>query len=150
MTDQQHRPGGAPESITSLLYVSKSRLAVPAELDRVDDIVAESRRWNPAHQITGALLFTHAYFAQLLEGPAAEIDVLLARIRGDDRHADVEVVDRRGLTARRFGEWSMAYSGPSFFMSQLVQPLVGRQPGAHLAREVDRLARMMRDLARRG
>ena len=45
---------------------------------------------------------------QALEGGSDRLDALIARLQQDTRHAHVDVVSRRNIDARLFGDWSMA------------------------------------------
>lgn len=69
-----------------------SRLAPQASFSVVNEIASVSRRSNPAHGITGALLFDGEYFAQLLEGPEAEVTELMHKIAADPRHDTVTLL----------------------------------------------------------
>jgi hypothetical protein len=108
----------------SLIYVSKSTIPPDIEENEVEKIVATANYHNPSIDITGALLFTGSKFAQVLEGHASDIDELLLSIRKDHRHRDIVVMDHRPLVARRFPDWSMAYSGPSPFVAGFVTRLL--------------------------
>lgn len=113
----------------------------------VEQIVATSRANNPGLALTGALLFTGEYFAQVLEGPAASIDRLMARVSKDPRHDQLIVVAREPITARRFGRWSMAYSGPSQFVARHVTQLLANPASPYQNRSVDWLNDLMWEFA---
>lgn len=117
--------------LISLLYVSRSTLSPEAAPGAVQALVATSRARNPCAGLTGALLFTGEHFAQVLEGPPAAVDDLMARVARDPRHTEIITVARKRITVRRFGNWSMAYSGPSQFVSRHVTRLLEdpRSPG---------------------
>lgn len=87
-------------------------------------IVATAVKRNPASGLTGALLFTGRHFAQVLEGDSASIDGLMAAISDDSRHDQLMMVARGPLIERRFCDWSMAYFGPSQFVSRHVTRLL--------------------------
>lgn len=96
-----------------LVYASRSTFS-PSErhqgLDAgVARILAKSRRNNAKQQIVGGLLFGDGCFLQCLEGDVKAVDTLYARIESDDRHRDVKVLSRYGITQRSFGAWSMKY-----------------------------------------
>jgi hypothetical protein len=74
--------------------------------------------------VTGALVFTEARFAQVLEGPEASITELMADIERDKRHRDVEVVLVESIAERRFPGWAMAYRGGSIFLDRHIKPLL--------------------------
>lgn len=111
-------------NLLSLLYVSRSTLEREAAAAAVADIVAVSRANNPARGITGALLFTGEYFAQVLEGPPPAVETLIAKVAQDPRHRAIIVVARAPIGERRFGKWDLAYSGPSQFVARYVTRLL--------------------------
>lgn len=107
-----------------LLYVSKCRMEqTDCELE-VAKIVQHSQAKNAQLDITGALLFTGEYFAQVLEGSTEAIHMLMAYIYNDPRHGNVVVVDQSPIIRRRFQDWQMAYQGPSQFVSRHVAKLL--------------------------
>ena len=108
----------------SLLYVSQSALSSLHERSQIDEILSVARSRNRQLRVTGALVFTQARFAQVLEGPKASIDKLMASIVRDDRHRDVEVVLTEDLPRRRFPGWSLAYSGSSMYVDRHIKPLL--------------------------
>lgn len=111
-------------ALLSLLYVSRSMLPPERAATEIDRIVAGSRARNPDLDITGALLFTGEHFAQVLEGPVVAVDRLMAIVARDTRHAEIRIVAREPIARRRFGQWSMAYSGPSQFVARHVTRLL--------------------------
>ena len=81
-------------------------------------ILATARRNNPRDDITGALICRHDLYLQLIEGPAAAIDVLYARIERDHRHGDVSLLLTTEVTERMFPAWAMLDDqSPSLFWS---------------------------------
>lgn len=73
-------------------------------------ILASARRNNEKKGVTGALIFSDDHFAQVLEGPLAEIEAIFENIEADPRHSNVTVIHFKPLAARRFGAWSMAFA----------------------------------------
>ena len=65
--------------------------------------------------ITGHLLYTEEVFVQCIEGPATAVEALWQNLQKDDRHHDVVLLSRSTETARRFGDWSMAFSSYAHF-----------------------------------
>ena len=108
----------------SLLYISNSSVLPGDAETEVKRIVATAVSRNPASGLTGALLFTGTHFAQVLEGDGASIDRLIAAISLDPRPEQLVMVARAPLTERRFADWSMAYFGPSQFVSRHVTRLL--------------------------
>jgi hypothetical protein len=110
--------------IRCLLYVSESCLSWPDDAHEVDDIVASARARNDELGLTGALIYTRTHFAQVLEGEAEAIDAKMASIRADSRHRNLNVVADEVIEVRHFADWSMAYSGPSFYVDRQIRPLL--------------------------
>lgn len=71
-------------ALHQVLYLS--RLAPGIGPGVVKDIARAARKHNPAHGVTGALLFDGERFCQLVEGGEAEVGALIARIARDPRH----------------------------------------------------------------
>jgi hypothetical protein len=95
-----------------VLYYSRNTLAGSLEEQKreVQKILASSRANNSVDGITGALLFNHGYFAQVLEGPLSAVENTFERIQRDMRHGDVVVLECGYTPQREFPEWSMAFS----------------------------------------
>ena len=90
-----------------LLYVS--RPVVPLTTTVTGSILATARAHNSANGITGALCQGQGLFLQVLEGERSAVNRLYGRIMLDQRHQDVELLQLEEITARRFGQWSMAH-----------------------------------------
>ncbi len=79
-------------------------------------ILAAARKNNVQKGITGALIFSDHYFAQVLEGPRDELEAIFEKIECDPRHSNVTVIHFKPIKARSFSDWSMAFAevpGPS-------------------------------------
>jgi len=79
-----------------------------AEMRRILDV---SRRNNPRLGVTGALLFNHDYFGQVLEGDRAVLETLFETIQNDERHCECIALEFEAASERGFGPWSMAHVG---------------------------------------
>lgn len=101
------------EQVYKLVYCSRNLLSESrAEQNaEVQKILESSRRNNVRDGVTGALLFNGEWFAQVLEGPLARVEMTFERIQCDPRHADVTVLESGPTDARIFADWSMAYAG---------------------------------------
>lgn len=101
---------GTDTELYSLVYFSRSTV----EPDRVEaeirSILDSARKQNSKHDVTGALLFSRGFFAQVLEGPLSSIQSTLEKIRTDSRHTDVSVLSCSPVARRNFASWSMAYA----------------------------------------
>ena len=111
-------------ALESLLYISESKMDPDDAQLEVGRILATSHAFNPSAGITGALIFTGTPFAQLMEGDEEAVSSLIDSISRDTRHTHVDIVTREPIGARRFPDWSMAYNGPSQFVSRHVTRLL--------------------------
>ncbi len=95
-----------------LVYRSRSLLpeGSGAGEQGLAEILRVARTNNRKLGITGALvLYEHKQrFAQALEGPEADVKALLARIKADPRHDNVEVCEAEMVAAQLFNRWAMA------------------------------------------
>ena len=64
---------------------------------------------NQRLDVTGMLLYHQGSFLQVLEGPAAAVDPLLATIGADQRHHKLMLLLRREIEARNFADWKMGF-----------------------------------------
>lgn len=130
-----------------LVYISRANAPIESPMD-VADILEVSSRNNPTLQVTGVLAYCDDRFIQLLEGPSTSLDTLLERLAADDRHSDLEVLDRTPVTERAFADWAMLF--PMFTpdtAARLRDALVsGRRSLAHYRDLLDHMAREQRRL----
>ena len=98
-----------------LIYRSRAVAAEGRHTD-LSAILHVAQRHNRVRGITGALTFYDDTFTQVLEGPPAEIDRLMAVLERDPRHRDIQVLGRWAVSHRLFGGWAMA-SAPAFEIS---------------------------------
>ncbi len=95
------------EGLFRAVYVSAaSRDLTDGELAAILDV---SRRNNAARGVTGALAYHDRGFVQVLEGPEAAVEALLARIARDPRHTGMSVFDRSRTGQRVVGGWAMGW-----------------------------------------
>ena len=77
----------AAPALYSFVYCSRAAEGVDdVEFGR---IVESAKRHNLARGITGMLVFGSGVFFQWIEGPAAEIQKLIASLHSDSRHYDI-------------------------------------------------------------
>jgi len=90
----------------NIVYCSTATAGVDAAA--VDDIISNARRNNPAHGITGLLVFGSGVFFQWLEGPRDNVRQLFANLRKDPRHdAIVLLSEDEEIRERLFPNWDM-------------------------------------------
>jgi hypothetical protein len=90
-----------------LLYISTARAPITTAM--CDDILAVSRRNNPAAAITGLLVAGQRRFLQALEGPEPAVRATYHRIAADPRHFGCVILSQRTVDRRGFGDWAMGY-----------------------------------------
>lgn len=123
---------------SSLLYVSRQSPALSPTSRAIAAMVAAASDYNERAGITGALVCTHAHFAQLLEGSNEALDDLMHRIERDQRHSDVTILRAEVIARRRLPTWSMAYAGSSTYVARQIVPSIGEMIEANPAR-IERL-----------
>lgn len=134
-------------TLESLLYISESTIPADDAQGELKGILATCHANNPSAGITGALIFTGTHFAQVIEGKTAAIDDLIASIERDPRHTQVHIVTRDVLSERRFPDWSMAYNGPSQFVSRHVTRLLHDPSLTNNSRAAEWLAELLEQFA---
>jgi len=92
--------------ITSIVYSSNAMGNFRTREDR-QQLKTHSQTANAKRGITGLLIFAEGTFVQVIEGPAAEIDPLYAKIAQDLRHSEVKLLARSQGPTRLFSKWSM-------------------------------------------
>lgn len=130
-------------ALESLLYISESKITPSNAQLEVGRILATAHAFNRSVGITGALIFTGTHFAQLIEGDQAAVGVLIDSITRDTRHTHVDVVSRDQIVARRFPDWSMAYNGPSQFVSRYVTGLLNEPSTSARSRNAEWLTEVL-------
>ncbi|MBS7791881.1 BLUF domain-containing protein [Roseococcus sp. SDR] len=95
-----------------LAYVSRATAASGAESAKhLAAILEVARRHNAEAGLTGALLHSRRWFAQVLEGERGALEALYARIMRDERHRDVTLLALHPAARRVFSRWSMVHAG---------------------------------------
>lgn len=132
----------------SLLYVSRTLLKFPTGNAEVEAIVAVSLVRNAGLDVTGALISTPAYFAQVLEGPQPAVAELMRSIMRDPRHTEIKLLTEGEVPERRFSGWSMAYSGYATYVDDHIEPFFTPGAPAQAVRLRQRLIRLMQEFIR--
>lgn len=92
-----------------LVYRSRTTVDRENRPAEIEEIFAASRRRNTDLGLSGALLVWRDTFVQVLEGDETRVRDLYATIASDPRHEQVETLDAAVVSARAFGQWSMAH-----------------------------------------
>jgi hypothetical protein len=90
--------------LVRLLYASR---AVDASPEAIENILTQSRQYNPTCGITGILCYGAGIFLQAIEGGRTAVSELYGHIQHDARHKDVVLLHYEEITERRFGGWTM-------------------------------------------
>jgi hypothetical protein len=98
--------------LVRLLYASR---AVDPSPDVIEDILAQSRQFNPSCGITGILCYGGGIFLQALEGGRMAVSDLYGHIQKDPRHKDVVLLHYEEISERRLaaGPWGRSTSRAS-------------------------------------
>ena len=116
-------------SLVRLVYFSRNRLDASrgALAERVSEILSASVANNQRTDISGGLVFSGEWFAQVLEGDRIAVVETFARIQRDARHGDVSTIECRLADTRRFGFWWMAAAGWSARNADLFRQYCGSE-----------------------
>lgn len=136
-------------SLRTIFYISRSLLALPRDRAQLLDIRVGAIARNMRLGVTGLLMATDRHFAQALEGSPDALDALMASIRADDRHTDMQVMRDEAIAERRFEGWAMAYFAPTSAPSVALRPaIVARAQGGADDTLLARLAALYPDRGR--
>jgi len=103
MTREDQDRGG----LHRLIYASRFTGA-ECDFDEVlRAVITKSIQNNRLDDVTGFLVAGEGRFLQLLEGPAAAVDAVYARIGRDPRHADLALIHNDHADRRLFRDWNM-------------------------------------------
>ena len=94
-----------------LVYASRANFSAGTDNATVNADVArilmQSRRNNPAKNITGVLVHGGGLFMQVLEGPEKEVLRQYVKILDDPRNSDARIIQVSPANNRLFDKWSM-------------------------------------------
>ena len=90
----------------NLVYCSRATAGVDDAA--VNRILESAKLFNPAHGITGLLVFGSGIFFQWIEGPRDNVARLMAMINGDPRHENIVLLSEfEEVRERLFSDWDM-------------------------------------------
>jgi hypothetical protein len=147
--------GAAPVSdsaeVFRLIYRSRNRIPLDQRKPELGTLFSSARSSNKKAHITGALLTSGDWFAQVLEGDETVVRALFAKIEQDQRHDHVTVLDSRMVGQRVFSRWAMARVGAEREADiPLIAHVDGISPAARRATtpEQDSVLDVLREAAR--
>lgn len=94
--------------LVQMVYASSS--VQPFSSATLNTILATARKNNPAHGLTGMLVYDHRYFFQAIEGERSEVNSLLQQLIKDPRHHHFLLLRFGAVHERLFPNWSMGYA----------------------------------------
>jgi hypothetical protein len=133
-----------------LTYVSRPLIALADRAQLLADIQAVSAARNSMLDITGLLIASPEFFAQVLEGPIDDVEAVMASILADPRHHDIRIVGRSDVATRRFPRWRMAVFDSANFGSGSISPLLAAAHAQDAPHAVSRLDRLIEAIALNG
>jgi hypothetical protein len=91
-----------------LIYCSRAQpMAIADPSATVRDILDVAQTLNLRDGLTGVLLASDGWFLQVLEGPLKPLRGTFARIRADQRHSDIKIVQSGPIPGPTFAQWTM-------------------------------------------
>jgi len=102
----------SPDRVFRLIYRSRSKIPEPDRKVTLGQIFSQARSNNKGQRISGALLVSGDWFAQVLEGDEALVRELYGKIGEDGRHDHVTLLETRAVANRIFSRWAMARVSP--------------------------------------
>lgn len=97
----------APIELIHLIYCSTATHEM-SEAELLE-LLQVAREQNPQLRLTGMLLYGGGVFLQVLEGPAASVDMLYKKLERDPRHHSLFLLEREPISERSFPDWSMGF-----------------------------------------
>jgi len=109
------RLGSIAMYLFRLTYYSRNKIAEgnASLTDSLKSILQSCKKNNPGSGISGALMFSNDYFAQVLEGDRKSVTETFCRISQDPRHGDIVILHAHPIEQRLFGDWAMSFAGQS-------------------------------------
>lgn len=108
----------------SLAYVSRPTSSQTSRAETLLDIQMVSIARNSSLDITGVLITTSTYIAQVLEGPASAVNTVMASILRDSRHHDIVVIKQCEASTRCFPLWRVMQFDQSHFADTALVPML--------------------------
>jgi hypothetical protein len=99
-------------AITRLIYFSENQIdsGQGSVVRQLSKILSAANKNNKPLGLTGALVFDDLWFLQTLEGSRDNVWKTFERIKGDERHTNVTLVEVTDVPSRIFGNWWMGFA----------------------------------------
>lgn len=108
------------DSYLSRLYYASTATEKYSPLE-MGNILEACRRNNPVLNITGMLFMKNNFFFQCLEGPRENVNILYKKIRQDERHSNVQLLEFKEVGSRYFEGWAMKYVSSAAVIGKILK-----------------------------
>lgn len=111
------------------------------KVEELLELLKTCRTNNSARDITGALIYFHRTFFQILEGDEQAVSETFEKRKKDTRHRDVTLIEKKPISERDFSYWSMGFENlderdlntfkefPHFFDKEFTPDSIAAHPG---------------------
>lgn len=134
-------------NLIRFVYISQSRRALTDP--EIQQIIDTSVKNNTKNDVTGMLFYKGGYFLQVLEGETINVYYTFKKIRDDERHFDIKLLDNDIVDKRIFHNWSMAYKQSDRFTPELILEIdkIWKNPTRNNFDLLSRLGKFYLDIA---
>lgn len=109
---------------TALLYVSRICLEVGRQNYSIDEVCSTIAERCKQGSVRGALICIGDNLAQFMEGQGDDVRSVIVDQSQNAWHQSGIVAFDEEIGDARFPDWSIAYSGTSYFIADRVRPLL--------------------------
>ena len=96
--------------LSTIIYRSRAKSLLSRAA--LESLLHDAQSRNRDAAVTGLMVYDHPRFYQWLEGEAESLARIMASIRRDPRHTDLEILSHAPIPARVFSGWSMKLALP--------------------------------------
>jgi hypothetical protein len=105
----------SPARIYNLVYSSEA--SAPMSVEELQALLRQARAHNQEQRVTGMLFYSEGQpgtsgpgnFFQVLEGSKEAVQEVIARIKLDPRHTNLQILIEGSAAQRMFPDWSMGF-----------------------------------------
>ncbi len=90
-----------------IIYVSTA--VEPMSKRDLMELLHTSRVNNKSNRVTGMLLYKNDFFIQVIEGDETRVTELMATIKNDTRHKNIDILREEYIQSREFPDWTMGF-----------------------------------------
>ena len=120
-----------------IVYQSQNLIPEQDFDTQINDLMKVAQSQNEKFGVTGVLFYFEGQFLQVIEGEQKTLNALMANIKRDSRHKNVETLIDEPIAERGFESWSMAFKDyhnrTNFTLEDLLIIIDGLQKNALLS-----------------